>query len=209
MNEINVFTIFLVLTCVTSIFAFNNPEWIYKGSYSPYRIARDKEYYRFVSHSLLHADWMHLLINMFVLWSFSGYISYMYKTFLGDTYWLYLLGLYVGGHIAGVLPSYKKQLANPSYNSIGASAGVTSVLFAYVLFAPFNQILLYFIPVPALLYAVLYSVYSYFMSKKQYDNTNHEAHLYGGIWGIVYTSVIIHDAPLNFINQVKFHLGAF
>ena len=43
------------------------------------------------------------------------------------------------------------------------------------------------IGLPGILLGIVYLGYSYYMSKKQNDNINHEAHFYGAVYGILFT----------------------
>jgi membrane associated rhomboid family serine protease len=51
--------------------------------------------------------------------------------------------------------------------------------------------------------AVLYVVYEYYMGKKGGDNINHDAHLWGAIFGVVYTIGLKPSLALYFIEQLK------
>jgi membrane associated rhomboid family serine protease len=46
------------------------------------------------------------------------------------------------------------------------------------------------IPVPAIVYAVLYTVYSVYMDKRGGDNVNHSAHLWGAAYGALFTIIM-------------------
>ncbi len=86
---------------------------------------------------------------------------------------------------------------------MGASGGVSSILFSYILFDPSSKLYLYgLIGLPGVVWAALYIIYSYYMSKKQIDNINHDAHLYGGIFGIVFTIITIPQVVPHFFEQL-------
>ena len=67
---------------------------------------------------------------------------------------------YVGALIVSILPTFLANRDNPRYRSLGASGAVSAVLFAFVLLKPWATILVYFLPVPAIVFAVLYVAYS-------------------------------------------------
>jgi membrane associated rhomboid family serine protease len=47
-----------------------------------------------------------------------------------------------------------------------------------------------FIGLPGILMAVGYILYSRYMDKQQKDNVNHDAHLWGALYGVAYTIVL-------------------
>ena len=59
--------IIILLTSAISIPAFSNRAFFDKMKFNAFIIKENKQWYRFISYGLIHADWMHLLINMFVL----------------------------------------------------------------------------------------------------------------------------------------------
>ncbi|HHB78182.1 MAG TPA: rhomboid family intramembrane serine protease [Saprospiraceae bacterium] len=202
---ISVTQIIVGLTVLVSIGAFNNRELFGKLLHSPYIEVRDKDYYRFLSSGFIHADWIHLGINMFVLWQFGGIVEAYYKSRFGaELGGLYYLGLYFGAIIFGALPSYFKHKNNPSYRAIGASGGVSGVTLAYVVFQPWQNIYLYgIIGIPAVIAAILYLVYSSYAGKKNNDNIGHDAHFYGAVFGFIYTLVISPAFLTHFLIQLK------
>ena len=58
--------------------------------------------------------------------------------------------------ITAIIPSYLKHKNDHRWASLGASGAVSAVLFAYILFEPWKLIFVFFIPVPAIIFAVLY-----------------------------------------------------
>jgi hypothetical protein len=41
------------------------------------------------------------------------------------------------------------------------------------------------------------------MQKRQTDNVNHLAHLWGAVWGVVFILIAQPSSILNFIDQIK------
>jgi membrane associated rhomboid family serine protease len=187
--------IILAATCIVSFMAFNNRRLIDDLILWPPAIERKKEYYRLVTYGLIHADGMHLLFNMLTLYFFGRVMESFYTQTLGA----FGFGLfYLGGLIVSILPTYLKNRRNSNYYSLGASGAVSAVLFAYVMLAPWQRILVFFIPMPAIIYAVLYVGYSIYMDQRGRDNVNHSAHLWGAAYGVVFT-VIMNPAVLPHI----------
>jgi membrane associated rhomboid family serine protease len=66
--------IILVATIIISLWADKNLELKERMLFIPYRIKHQNEYYRFISHAFIHADFPHLAFNMMTLY-FMGNTS--------------------------------------------------------------------------------------------------------------------------------------
>ncbi len=197
----------LLLTLFTigiSLLAFNNSMYFYKLRHHPYTEFRKNEYHRWLTSSLLHGDYWHLFVNMFVFYQFGGVVEEVFTAVYGDlTGRLLFLVLYLGSVVAGDLPSYFKHKNDEGYSSIGASGGVAGVMFAYAMFAPTSVIKLYlFIPLYTIVWALLYLMYEHWASRRMQDNIGHDAHLYGAIFGFIATAVMIPKAFPHFISEI-------
>jgi membrane associated rhomboid family serine protease len=177
----------IAVTCVVSFVAFNKPRLLDDLILWPPAIQRHREYHRLVTYGLVHADLGHLFFNMLTLFFFGRVLESFYTMELGTFGFLLF---YLGGLVVSILPTYLKNRRNPNYHSLGASGAVSAVLFAYILFAPWNRIIVFVLPMPAILYAVLYVGYSIYMDRAGRDNINHSAHLWGAAYGVVFTLAI-------------------
>lgn len=195
-------TIIIILTSVISIAAFNNSRILNKLIFWPPAISIQHQYYRFITCGLVHADFMHLLFNMITLYFFGKGLENHYMGILGLQHYYYPI-LYVGALIASNIPTYIKKKDDYNYRSLGASGAVCAVLFAYILISPWDPIWLYFIKMPAIIYAVLFLAYSIYMSKRGGDNVNHDAHLWGSLFGIVFTIAVHPDVVNIFMNELS------
>jgi membrane associated rhomboid family serine protease len=192
--------IILAATCIVSFMAFNNRRLIDDLILWPPAIERKKEYYRLVTYGLIHADGMHLLFNMLTLFFFGRAMEPLFTAVLGA----FGFGLfYLGGLIISILPTYLKNRRNSNYHSLGASGAVSAVLFAYVLWAPWSKILVWFVPVPAIIYAVLYVGYSIYMDQRGQGNVNHSAHLWGAAYGVVFTVLMYPPVLPRFLGALS------
>ena len=201
---IGINTIFLAATVVISFMAFNNIDLFHKLKFNAYLVKHKKQWYRFFSYALVHADWMHLLINMYVLYSFGSIVEEVLKFNLGSQGLLYYILLYVGGTIFSTLFDFRKQKENPHYNAVGASGAVSAVVFASILLYPAGSIYLFFIPIPipSWVFGILYLVYSAYMGKRGQDNIGHNAHFWGSVFGIVFTIIILPGTVQNFFTTI-------
>lgn len=199
--------IILLITSIFSIIAFNKPELMNKYQFNPYKTYHGKEWYRLFSHALLHLDWMHLIVNMFVLLSFGQVMEEYFQFYFRNVWIIYYTLLYVGGVVVSTLYTLIKQKDNYYYNAIGASGAVSAVVFASILFSPTSRLLIMgIIPIPAILFGVLYLVYSYYMSKKNIDNVGHDAHFWGAVYGFVFPILLRPELLKQFLSQI---IGAY
>jgi len=144
------------------------------------KILVDKDYKRLVTAGFLHADWMHFGFNMLTLFLFSGSL----EPFLGIPKFL---ALYFFSLVAGNLFALYIHRNHGDYSAIGASGAVSGMVFAAIGFFVGMKIGFIFIPVkmPAWLYGLLYVLYTIYGIKSQRGNIGHEAHLGGGIAGLL------------------------
>jgi membrane associated rhomboid family serine protease len=191
--------IIIAVTVIVSILAFSNHDIFRRLAFNAYDIKHFKNSYRFLSYALIHADWMHLLINMLVLYSFGRLVEEYYQLYFGMKGILYYILLYVGGTALSTLPSYGKHKDDYSYTAVGASGAVSAVVFASIIFAPLSKIYLFPIPIgiPAIIFGVLYLIYSGYMGKKNVDNIGHDAHFWGAIFGFVFTILLKPTLIIN------------
>lgn len=196
--------IITIVTVLVSVVALLNKEYFHKLEYNPYMVKHSNQYYRMFSHALIHADWFHLFVNMYVLYHFGKVTESFFAYVHEGRGTFYFILLYLGGVMFSALPAYKKQQDNFHYNAVGASGAVSSVLFASILFMPLEKIYLFFIPIgiPAFIFAILYIAFEAYMDKRSGDNIAHDAHLWGAIFGIVFTIIIKPAVGLRFIEQV-------
>jgi membrane associated rhomboid family serine protease len=200
--NVDITIILIIVTAIISIQAFNQASFMQKLIFNPYVIHHNREWYRFLSSGFLHADWIHLLLNVFVLFSFGSVVQKYYAYFFGSAgNYLFIL-LYLSSIIAANASTYYAQKNNPSYNSLGASGAVSAVVFASILFQPTAKIYLYgLIGIPGYLAGIAYLIYSQYSSKNGKGNINHEAHFYGAVYGVVFTLVFKPSVFKFFLNQ--------
>lgn len=206
--DFNITTIIIIVTCIISISAFMVPQLTERWIMYPYRVKHNNEWWRFITSGFLHANWMHLFFNMFVLWSFGPAVEFLYQSNYNAKGLYFFVLLYLFGIIFSDLPTFAKWKDNPSYRSLGASGAVSAVLFAYIVFAPFDKILLMgVLPMPAILWGVAYLFYSWYSGKQARDGINHDAHFFGAIFGIVFTIAMKPQLLEQFLQQILFQLN--
>jgi membrane associated rhomboid family serine protease len=201
--------VIVIATAIISVIAFQNPVLMSRYDFSPYRIAKRKEYYRFLSHGFLHADWVHLAINMIVLFSFGVYVEKEFR-FLEDSGQIKsgmfsFLFLYFSSIVISSITTFIKKRNDPYYIAVGASGAVSAVLFTSIFFSPLEKLMLYgILPMPGIVFGVLYLAYSTYMGRKDKDHINHDAHLWGAIYGLAYPLFLDPSLINHFISQLRF-----
>jgi membrane associated rhomboid family serine protease len=193
--------IIVIITAITSFIAFSNQKLYGDLIMYPPAINRG-QYYRLLTSGFIHADFNHLIFNMLTLYFFGRSIETVMISIIGK---YGFLALYLGGIIISDIPSYLKNRNNSQYASLGASGGVSSVVFAFILFAPWQWFT--FPPVPAIVYGIGYLFYCVYMGKKGGDRINHDAHFWGALYGIAFTIINEPRIGAHFINQLMHPQG--
>jgi membrane associated rhomboid family serine protease len=206
---VSVTIIIICITAAVSIAAFSNIKLFDQLKLFPAIMTSNKEAHRIATYGLIHADWMHMLINMYVLYSFGARngTEFMYNGVFGAKGTLFYVLLYVGGLVTSVIPSYEKNKTNFGYTAVGASGAVSSIVFAYILFNPLNEFYFLFIPfaIPAYIFGAFYLGISYYLAKQNQGNIGHDSHFFGALFGIMFTILLDKNIAINFVEILKAH----
>lgn len=186
-----------------SIWAFySNPIYFERFSEWPYQIIHQRRYYQVLTSAFLHANFMHLFFNMFALFSFGTFLETVFINSYGEIYGsLYFFIIYFVSLFTGSLLTVAFNYKNPGYVAVGASGAVSGVVFAYVILFPMNTIGVFFVPMPAFIFAFLYIGASIYGMKSKFGNIGHEAHLGGALGGIIATVILIDGAIKIFLSN--------
>jgi membrane associated rhomboid family serine protease len=197
--------VIIAITCIVSWLAFNNGNLMQRLLLWPPAVTRRHEYWRLLTYGLVHADYVHLLFNMVTLFFFGRLLEGFFASRLGPFGFLWF---YLGGLLVSILPTWLKNRGNPNYRGLGASGAVSAVLFAFILLSPWSTIIVYVLPLPAVLYAIAFLAYSIYMDRRGADHVNHSAHLWGAAYGIVFTVIMEPRVLPFFLQQLQHpHLG--
>jgi membrane associated rhomboid family serine protease len=200
--------IIIIVTLIITVVAFYSDEVMSKMMLNPYQVYHKKEWYRMITHGFLHADWTHLIINMIVLYSFGSNVEAWFGQlkmagYIDSVAITYSI-LYFGGIIISSMITLFRHRNNHRYNSVGASGAVSAIIFTSIFFNPLDR--LYFfavIPIPGIVFAILYLVYSSYMSRRSRDNINHDAHLLGAVYGFAFPLVIDFNLISHFLEGLS------
>ena len=203
--------ILIIITCIISFITFNNEEIKSNLLFSPYQYLNYKKWWILISHGFIHADFLHLFFNMYVLYLFGPTLEFYFinSSELGGFYYT---GFYLLGIIFSTLPSIFKHKNNPSYNSLGASGAVSSVVFAYIIIYPLRELGLILIPglfLPGFIFGVFYLLAEHYLSKKQYSNIAHDAHISGSLFGVFFIVIYDFNNLLIFFQKTLFYFQNF
>ena len=212
MGSISFVTLLIIgINVLVSWKGFNDYSFFEKYKFQVGAILNRKEHYRILSSGFLHVDMAHLFFNMFSLYIFGDLVISFFaspKALLFHDYsminenlgygmfLLVFLASVLGGNILSLF-MYKNQ---SNYSAVGASGGVTGILFAAITAFPDFEFRLFFaLPIEAWLFGILYLAYSVYGMKKNIGNIGHAAHLGGAIVGIISTIIFYPDIiQLNF-----------
>jgi len=189
----------LAVTCLVSWMAFKDQKLMQRLLLWPPAVQKKHEYWRLLSYGLVHADFQHLLFNMITLFFFGRVLEGFFARYLGS---FGLLWFYLGGLLVSILPTYIKNRNNANYHSLGASGAVSAVLFSFILLSPWSMIIVFVIPVPAILYAVAFLGYSIYMDHRGGGYVNHSAHSWGAAYGVLFTVIMEPRVTVGFVQQL-------
>lgn len=203
--------IIIIITAIISISAFSNKKIEDDLIFYPPAITYQKQWYRFFSCGLIHADWMHLIFNMLSLYSLGEAAEKYFTTYIfHEKGKLFYLLMYISALGFCLLPTYTKHKDDSYYRSLGASGAVSAVIFAFILINPMAGLGMFFIPIPipGFIFGFIYLGISTYLGKRGGGNINHSAHIWGAVYGMAFLIVmaaIFSDYPVlrMFIEQVK------
>jgi len=181
----------LILNFAISYKGFTDKAIFDKYKFEVDRILIGKEYNRLFSSGFLHLNWMHLIFNMYSLYSFSELLELE----LGSVYFLII---YLVSLIGGSLLALFIHRNHGDYSAVGASGAVCGVIFASIALYPQLQvgIPLTDISFKSWMFGLLFLAFTLFGIKTKKGNIGHEAHLGGAILGMI-AALIIRPSSLS------------
>lgn len=193
----------MVAIGLITYYAWQRPDIHRKLMLNPYATFHEKQFARLITSGFVHNNGMHLFLNLFTLYFFGGAIEKIFMVYFeGAGATLYLL-LFLTAIIVANIPTFIKHKDQPNYNSLGASGGVSALVLAFILFDPLQDLCLYAILcLPGYALGGLFIVYSIVMSKRGVDNINHDAHLYGALYGVLFILILKPSIFEQFVNTL-------
>jgi membrane associated rhomboid family serine protease len=160
------------------------PGLIERGVFRPHHFVPQRQWFTAVSSGFLHADGMHLAVNLFSLWAFA----FQLEQRMGSLRFALLYGL---GILAGNAGTWLAHRHQPGYQTLGASGALLAVLFASVLYFPTQQLVVFPfpMPLPAPLFALAYLAYTWQSARRGGGRVNHDAHFGGALAGVAFVAL--------------------
>ena len=169
----------MVITVIFSSRGFTNHSFFAKYAFEVEKVLLYRQFYRLFTSGLLHINWVHLIFNMISLYAFAGGL-------VAITPWYSFLIIYLGSLLGGNLFALLVHKNHGDYTAVGASGAVNGIIFASMALNPDMQVsLLFILPMPGWLYALLFMGVSIYGIRSRRDNVGHEAHLAGALIGML------------------------
>jgi membrane associated rhomboid family serine protease len=178
MPEAPVTLLVILVTGVVTWQGFQRPEVMERLIFRPELILAARQWYRLVSSALLHANWWHFGFNALAFLMFGGLLEGEHNASL-------MLLVYIGAILGGSALSLLLH-RHEDYAALGASGGVSGVVFAATFFYPGMSVSLMFLPIfaPAWIAALVFIAISFFGTRHRWGNIGHDAHLGGALTGL-------------------------
>ena len=170
--------------------------------------------HQLITHFFMHANFTHLLFNMFALWMFGKilenvwgskrFLTYYMITGIGAAFVHLAVSQYQIVELANGFPELMELAKNGRYNTenvnslrltqlvntptVGASGAVFGILLAFGMLFPNTLLYIYFaIPVKAKYFVIIYGIIELYagISNNPADNVAHFAHLGGMLFGFI------------------------
>jgi len=185
-NEGTLTRIILGITVAVSFLGFSKPQVLSDLITTGPQIFINREWYRFYTGCLIHADFAHLVFNMFTLYSFGALFeqTFFFAYFDNLNGPLLCIIVYIAAMVISSIPSMIQHKNDWSYATLGASGEISTVVAVCALTFSDQQILVFGIPMSAPLYLVLYLGISTYYSFRKNSRINHTAHLAGTVFGL-------------------------
>ncbi len=206
MEFLSVTILLIAVNVVFTFIGFSNSQFYARFLFHIGSIRHHNQYHRLVTSGFLHADWAHLLFNMYSLYLFS-------RSTEAEIGSIPVIIIYMGSLVIGNLITLMVNYRNDDYHAVGASGAVSGMVFASVLLFPDSRMGLMLFPVmmPAWVFALVYIGFSMFGMRSGKDNIGHEAHLGGALGGVLLTIAIVPDyvnlGPLGIIGIIGLCAG--
>ncbi|HEY0433704.1 MAG TPA: rhomboid family intramembrane serine protease [Chitinophagaceae bacterium] len=208
--QLSITLIIIIITALVSIGGFSSHKIIDDLIFYPPAVSQQKQWWRFFTCGFIHADWGHLVLNMYALYIFGVPVERAFTGIFGQYGPVLYLVMYVTALIVCLLPTYGRHRNDYHYRSLGASGAVSAVIFCFILLDPLQKMGLIFLPImiPGFIFGALYLVASSIMNRRSADNINHSAHIWGALYGIAFLAImgkLIGDYPIveNFVQQIQ------
>lgn len=145
-----------------------------------------KKPWSIISYGFLHADFLHILMNLLVLYFIGNlFIEYFTQKQLLS---FYILGTLFGGILFIISQNYFPLFKGKSSILVGASAGISAIFIGIATYIPNYQLKIRFIGYVKLWYLAAIWVGLDFLGLASGNAGGHFAHLGGALFGFLYVN---------------------
>ena len=190
MGSIGIVTLLIILvTCYASYNGIRELGYFDRYTFQVDKILIHKEYTRLFTSGFIHVGWMHLVFNLVAFNSFGSALEHLFGI---PKY----LGLYLGSLLGGNLFALFIHRNHSAYTACGASGAISGLIFSFITLYPDSSLGLLIIPVhlPGWVFGLVYILVSIYGIRSRAGNIGHEAHLGGGVAGMLITLLMFPSA---------------
>ncbi|TWP28874.1 rhomboid family intramembrane serine protease [Apibacter muscae] len=194
----------IILTILFSIKGFKDVNFFDRYKFNTAAILKGNQWDRMLASAFLHGDVIHLFFNMYSFFFFSTKL-------INDYGGIFFFVVYISSILAGNFLALFIHRNNSYYSAIGASGGVSGLIFAAVILDSTMSLQMMFIPIPipGCIFGIIYLAYSIYGMKTQLGNIGHDAHLGGAfmglLMGLIYV-IMYKDSNYNINFELKYLL---
>ncbi|WBA40448.1 rhomboid family protein [Hymenobacter canadensis] len=191
MSDLGVIGLIIALvTAIVSYQGLKDTRYFHQYSFEVGAIRSQRQYYRLLTSGFLHTSWLHLILNLFTIWCFGGILEQVLgmRSFLA----LYLLSM-----LGGNLFSLWLHRHEPQYTAVGASGGMSGLIFAGIALFPGIEVGMVGLYLPGWLYGLLYVLIAAYGVTTRTSNIGHDAHLVGALTGLLAAIGMVPGALLT------------
>ncbi|WP_084420676.1 rhomboid family intramembrane serine protease [Henriciella litoralis] len=192
--------VLIAINVLVSIAGWLNPQFLVSNLFHVAPIREKREYHRLITSGFLHGGVFHLLINMFVLFQFGRFIEYELGT---PRFLIVYFAALLGGNLWALMENFR----SPDYRALGASGATSGIILSFCLFQPFAMLIFFIIPMPAVVFAVLFIGISVFLAQRENRVIGHEAHIGGAVAGLIATIAVAPYSLSVFSQQISAFLS--
>jgi membrane associated rhomboid family serine protease len=184
----------IIINLLVTYLGLKDPSFFDRYSFEIDPILISKDYKRLITSGFLHVSWTHVLLNMLTLYWFSDSIAATLGNF-------HFLVIYFASLIGGNLLSLYIHRNHGDYSAVGASGAISGVVFASIALFPGMSVGLFgLLFIPGWAYGLFFVLFSIYGIRSQRDNIGHDAHLGGGIIGMLIAVLMVPESlRLNYL----------
>ena len=191
MNELGLSVYILIfVNAIFTFMGFKDVAFFNQYSFKVDKVLVNKDYKRLISSGFLHSGWLHFLMNMSSLYFFSLGIASLLGT-------IQFFVIYFFSLVAGNLLALYVHRNHGDYSGVGASGAICGLMFGSIALFPGIDIYIFYFGLPGWLFGLIFVLLTISAIKSKTTNIGHEAHLGGGLMGLLIALAFSPSAILD------------